>query len=388
MLTYSRQTITQDDIDAVVDVLRSDCLTQGPRLPEFEQAVASKVCARYAFAVNSATSALHIACLALDLGPGDWLWTSPISFVASSNCGLYCGANLDFIDIEESTGLISISALILKLEHAKIAGKLPKILVPVHLAGSSCDMDAIHGLSRVYGFAVVEDASHAIGGLYKGQPVGSCIYSDITIFSFHPVKIITTGEGGMALTNDSLLAEKIDKLRAHGISRNNFELNSPGPWYYEQQGLGFNYRMTDFQAALGFSQLKKLDHFVDRRQKLMKFYRHAIKDWNNIEFLVEPEYVYSSYHLAVVSLKNASPEQHCNLFKWMRENEIWVQLHYWPIHLNPYYKRLGFNNGQFPVAEKYGVSSFSIPLFPDLTVEQQCKVLASLREGLTHVGVL
>ena len=388
MLTYSRQSISKDDIKAVVDVLRSDCLTQGLRLPEFEQAVARKVSARYAIAVNSATSALHLACLALELGSGDWLWTSPISFVASANCGIYCGAKVDFVDIDASTGLMSISALTIKLEQAKLDGKLPKILVPVHLAGTSCDMQAIADLANHYEFSVIEDASHAIGGSYAGQPVGSCKYSDITVYSFHPVKIITTGEGGMALTNDSILAQRIDSLRGHGITRTNFELNSPGPWYYEQQELGYNYRMTEFQAALGLSQLKKLDKFVESRQKLMKFYRDAIQDWQSIEFLVEPKNVYSSYHLAVLRLYNASPEQHRKLFEWMRANGIWVQLHYWPIHLNPYYRRLGFVQGQFPFAEHYALSSFSIPLFPGLTNHQQCEVLRILQEGLASAGML
>jgi len=388
MLPYARQSISNEDIESVVDVLRGDTLTQGLRLPEFEQAVARKVCARHAIAVNSATSALHLACLALQLGVEDWLWTSPISFVASANCGIYCGAKVDFVDVDASTGLMSIKSLSTKLAQAKLDGKIPKVLVPVHLAGTSCDMQAIAELANHYGFYVIEDASHAIGGAYSGQPVGSCEYSDITIFSFHPVKIITTGEGGMALTNNSLLAQKIDSLRGHGIDRVNFEFNSPGPWYYEQQELGFNYRMTEFQAALGLSQLQRLDQFVASRQSLMKFYRNAIQDWPGIDFLEEPKNVYSSYHLAVLRLEYASPKQHRKLFEWMRVNGVWVQLHYWPIHLHPYYRRLGFVEGQFPVAESYALTSFSLPLFYRLTNEQQCDVLRILKEGLAQNGLL
>lgn len=382
MLTYGRQSISEDDIQAVVDVLRSDCITQGPVLPKFEQAVASKVHAKYAFAVNSATSALHLACLSLGLGPGDWLWTSPVSFVASANCGLYCGANVDFVDIDKHTALLSIAELKLKLEKACFVGKLPKILVPVHLAGTSCDMKSIALLAKQYGFSVIEDASHAIGASFSSNPVGCCEFSDICIFSFHPVKIITTGEGGMAVTNNPILANKIDMLRGHGINRNHFELNSPGPWYYEQQQLGFNYRMTEFQAALGLSQLSRIDMFVNKRHDLMGVYRQAIVGNNMLEFLDEPDDTYSAYHLAVIRLLYVTADQHKKLFEWMRAKGVWVQLHYWPIHLHPYYGRLGFQKGQFPHAEAYGVSSFSLPIHPNLTNDQQNYVLSSLNDGL------
>ena len=382
MIYYGRQSISEDDIQAVVDVLRSDCITQGTILPKFEQAVASKVHAKYAFAVNSATSALHLACLSLGLGPGDWLWTSPVSFVASANCGLYCGASIDFVDIDKHTGLLSIAELTLKLEKACLVGNLPKILVPVHLAGTSCDMKSIALLAKKYRFYVIEDASHAIGASFSGKPVGCCEFSDICIFSFHPVKIITTGEGGMAVTNNPILANKIDILRGHGINRDEFEFNSPGPWYYEQQQLGFNYRMTEFQAALGLSQLSRIEMFVNKRRDLMGVYRQSLAGNNMLEILEEPDDAFSAYHLAIIRLLNVTAGQHKKLFEWMRVKGVWVQLHYWPIHLHPYYKRLGFQKGQFPCAEHYGLSSFSLPVHPGLTNDQQRYVLSTLNNGI------
>jgi len=366
-LPYGRHTITEADIAKVVEVLRSPFLTQGPAVPAFEQAVAAKVGACLGVAVNSATSALHIACLALGLGPGDRLWTSPITFVASANCGRYCGAAVDFVDIERATGLMSMTALKTKLEQAERAGTLPKVLVPVHLSGSSCDMAAIGSLAQRYGFAVLEDASHAIGGRYQGEPVGNCRYSAITVFSFHPVKIITTGEGGLATTNDPLLAQRMAELRSHGIVREaeRFERPAAGPWVYEQQQLGFNYRMTDIQAALGLSQLQRLDDTVAERNDQLRRYRELLADLP-VQLLELPGDVLSSVHLVVIRLQQVTAEQHRQLFEGMRAAGIGVQLHYSPVHLQPYYRAMGFAVGQFPAAEAYASSAISLPLYPGL----------------------
>ena len=378
-IPYGRQTITEADIAAVVEVLRSPFLTQGPAVPAFEQAVAAKVDARHGVAVNSATSALHIACLALGLGEGDWLWTSPINFVASANCGLYCGALVDFVDIEPATGLMSVADLNAKLERAERNGTLPKVVVPVHLAGSSCDMAAIGGLAERYGFAVLEDASHAIGGHYQGEPVGNCRHSAITVFSFHPVKIITTGEGGLATTNDSLLAQRMAELRSHGIVREaeRFEQPAAGPWVYEQQQLGFNYRITDIQAALGLSQLHRLDVIVAERNRQLQHYRELLADLP-LQLLKVPEGVLSSVHLAVIRLQQASAEQHRQVFEGMRAAGIGVQLQYSPVHLQPYYRQLGFKEWQFPEAEAYASSAISLPLYPGLQTADQHRVASTL----------
>ena len=324
-LPYGRQTITSNDIEAVVDVLRSAFLTQGPMVPDFEHAVATKVEAAHGVAVNSATSALHIACLALGLGSGDRLWTSPITFVASANCGRYCGATVDFVDIDSATGLMNVVALEQKLEQAKLEGTLPKIVVPVHLTGSSCDMSTIKRLADRYGFAVVEDASHAIGGRYKGEPVGNCRHSSITVFSFHPVKIITTGEGGLATTNDPALYKRMAELRSHGIVREaeRFEHPAAGPWVYEQQQLGFNYRMTDLQAALGLSQLKRLNEIVAERNHQLQRYRELLVDFP-VQLLEVPEDVLSSVHLAVIRLNQATAEEHRQVFEGLRNAGIGV----------------------------------------------------------------
>ena len=387
-IPYGRQTITEADIASVVDVLRSPFLTQGPAVPIFEQAVAAKVSARYGVAVNSATSALHIACLALGLGPGDQLWTSPITFVASANCGLYCGATVDFVDIEPATGLMSMAALQCKLEQAEHNGNLPKVVVPVHLAGSSCDMAAIGALAELYGFAVLEDASHAIGGRYQGKPVGNCRYSSITVFSFHPVKIITTGEGGLATTNDPELARRMAELRSHGITKdpNRFEQPAPGPWSYEQQQLGFNYRLTDIQAALGLSQLQRLDEVVAERNRQLQRYWELLADLP-VQLLEVPEDVLSSVHLAVIRLQQATAARHRDVFEGLRAAGIGVQLHYTPVHLQPYYRKIGFEEGDFPVAEVYATSAVSLPLFPGLTETDQVRVFAALGESL-HEQVL
>ena len=328
-LPYGRQTLTESDVAAVVEVLRSPFLTQGPAVPEFEQSISSRVRAKHGVAVNSATSALHIACLALDLKPGDILWTSPITFVASANCARYCGAEVDFVDIDPLTGLISISALQEKLQYAEKHGQLPKVLVPVHLTGTSCDMEAIGVLAKYYGFAVIEDASHAIGGSYRDIPVGSCQFSDICVFSFHPVKIITSGEGGIATTNNAELFTRMSDLRSHGITKDpsRFKQLPAGPWSYEQQSLGFNYRMTDFQAALGLSQLARLDIMVSERNKLRQKYESLISNLP-VNLLNIPDDVYSSVHLAVILLEGMNAEQHIQVFEGLRSCDIGVQLHY------------------------------------------------------------
>jgi len=366
-IPYGRQTISEADIDAVESVLRSSFLTQGPAVPAFEHAVASKVDASFGVAVNSATSALHIACLALGLGPGDRLWTSPITFVASANCGRYCGAEVDFVDIDPTTGLMSVVALESKLVQAELHNTLPKVVVPVHLTGTSCDMAAIGLLAERYNFVVLEDASHAIGGRYKGNPVGNCCYSAITVFSFHPVKIITTGEGGLATTNDSLLYQRMVELRSHGIVREveRFEKPAAGPWVYEQQQLGFNYRITDIQAALGLSQLQRLDEIVAERNRQLQRYRELLADLP-VQLLTVPDDVLSSVHLSVIRLKQATLEQHCQMFEGLRMAGIGVQLHYSPVHLQPYYRKLGFHEEDFPQAEAYASSAISLPLYPGL----------------------
>ena len=383
-LPYGRQTITEDDIASVVDILRSPVITQGPTVPAFEQAVAAKVGAQYGVAVNSATSALHIACMALGLAPGDRLWTSPITFVASANCGLYCGAAIDFVDIDPFTGLMSLEVLEAKLLRAEREGTLPKVLVPVHLTGRSCDMAAIGMMAERYGFAVLEDASHAIGGRYQDEPVGNCRHSAITVFSFHPVKIITTGEGGLATTNDLVLAKKMMELRSHGIVRDpqHFELPAAGPWVYEQQKLGYNYRITDIQAALGLSQLQRLDKIVAERNRQVQTYLELIKNLP-VQLLDVPKDVSSSDHLAVIRLHQATAEQHRQVFEGMRAAGIGVQLHYSPVHLQPYYRSLGFVEGQFPEAEAYGSSAISLPLYPGLQDGDQQRVVRTLASLLS-----
>ena len=380
-IPYGRQAISEADEQAVLACLRSDFLTQGPAVPAFEEGLVAATGAGHAVSFNSATSALHAACLALGLGAGDRIWTSPISFVASANCGLYCGAEVDFVDIDPSTGLISLEALEAKLTKAQKQGCLPKVLVPVHLAGTSCPMAELAALARSYGFKLLEDASHAVGGVYQGRPVGSGEHSSITVFSFHPVKIVTTGEGGAALTNDPILAERLQRLRSHGIAREAFEYETPGPWYYEQQELGFNYRLTDLQAALGLSQLERLEEFVDCRRALMDRYRTAVEHWP-VEFLEEPADCRSAYHLAVLRCPAATPAQHRAIFEGMRARRIGVQLHYWPIHLQPHYQRLGFRAGDYPCAERYACTSFSLPLFPSLCDAEQERVLSALAECL------
>jgi UDP-4-amino-4,6-dideoxy-N-acetyl-beta-L-altrosamine transaminase len=378
-IPYGRQTINEADIAAVEAVLRGPYLTQGPAVPAFEEAVAARVAARHAVAVNSATSALHLACLALDLGPGDRLWTSPITFVASANCGRYCGADVDFVDIDPSTALMSVAALERKLEQAASSGTLPKVLVPVHLCGTSCDMAAIAALAQRYGVAVLEDASHAIGGHYREEPVGKCRYSAISVFSFHPVKIITTAEGGLATTNDPLLAQRMADLRSHGITKEEarFERPAPGPWSYEQQDLGFNYRLTDLQAALGLSQLERLEAIVAERQRLLEVYRQQLAALP-VSLLEIPASVRSALHLAVIRLHDTDPEHHRRVFEGLRAAGIGVQLHYSPVHLQPYYRRLGFAEGDFPEAEAYARNAISLPLYLGLQEQEQARVVLVL----------
>lgn len=382
VIPYGRQQITEDDISAVVKVLRSPFLTQGPIVPKFEQAVSLKVGAQFGVAVNNATSALHIACLSLGLGPNDRIWTSPITFVASANCGRYCGAQVDFVDIEPDTGLMSITALKVKLQKAEQLGALPKIVVPVHLGGASCDMKALDQLAHRYQFYVVEDASHAIGGKYRNEPVGSCTYSNICIFSFHPVKIITTGEGGLATTNDPELARRMTDLRSHGIIKDatRFERPAAGQWSYEQQVLGYNYRLSDIHAALGLSQLQRLDEIMVERHHLHDQYRKLMTDLP-LKLLRIPQGVYSSLHLAVIRLEDPCPELHRVIFDGLRSAGIGVQLHYSPVHLQPIYRRLGFNENDYPQAESYAKNAISLPIYPGL----QKTDLERIANTLTHL---
>ena len=384
MIPYGRQDITQADIDAVVGVLKSDFLTQGPMVPRFEQIVAQHVGARHALAVNSATSALHIACLALGLGPGDWLWTTPVTFVASANCGLYCGAQVDFVDIDPRTYNLCPQALARKLEQAERVGKLPKVLVAVHLCGQPCDMAAIHALAQRYGFKVIEDASHAIGGKYQGEFIGNGRYSDITVFSFHPVKIITTAEGGMALTNGDMLASKMALLRSHGITRDPAQMTheSDGPWYYQQIDLGFNYRMTELQAALGVSQMERLDQYVARRHQLAQRYDQLLANLPVTTPWQHPD-SYSGLHLYVIRLQlDKIVKSHRQVFEALRDLGIGVNLHYIPVHTQPYYQAMGFKPVDFPEAEGYYAEAISLPMFQTLSVEQQDTVVAALHQVL------
>lgn len=376
-IPYGRQEITQADIDAVVGVLKSDYLTQGPMVPRFEEAVATYCGAGHALAVNSATSALHIACLALGLGPGDRLWTTPITFVASANCGLYCGAQVDFVDIDPRTYNMCPQALERKLIEAERTGSLPEIVVPVHLCGQPCDMQAIHSLAQRFGFKIIEDASHAIGGKYRGEPIGNCRYSDITVFSFHPVKIITSAEGGMTLTNDAKLAERMGLLRSHGITRDPALMTREpdGPWYYQQVALGFNYRMTDLQAALGGSQMARLDEYVARRHHLAKRYDQFLNELPVITPWQHPN-SHSGLHLYVIRLELTKiTRSHREVFEALRGQGVGVNLHYIPVHTHPYYQGMGFSPGQFPEAERYYAEAISLPMFPTMSEAQQDRVI-------------
>jgi UDP-4-amino-4,6-dideoxy-N-acetyl-beta-L-altrosamine transaminase len=386
MIPYGRQDISQEDINAVIDVLKSDFLTQGPVVPAFEKAVSDYCQAKYTFAVNSATSGLHIACLALGVGKGDLVWTSPITFVASANCALYCGADVDFVDIDPATYNMSVDALEDKLIRAHKLGRLPKVIIPVHLAGQSCEMDKISSLSKKYGFKIIEDASHAIGGRYKDKAIGGCQFSDITIFSFHPVKIITTGEGGMCLTNDSQLAISINRFRSHGIVRHPSEMTHvpDGPWYYQQIELGYNYRMTDIQAALGLSQMKRLDDFVSARHTIAKRYNEILnEDW--IELPWQHPDTYSGLHLYIIRVKyNNKGITHKQLFEKLRNAGILVNLHYIPVYRHPYYEAIGYDKQEFPNAESYYSEAISIPMFANMTESDQQFVIEAIKKPIGH----
>ena len=384
VIPYGRQDISAADIEAVVDVLRSDFLTQGPAVPAFETAVAAACNARYGVAMNSATSALHVACLALGVGPGDVVWTSPVTFVASANCALYCGATVDFVDIDPRTYNLSTECLAEKLAVAQAAGQLPKVLIPVHLAGQCCDMAAIHALAQQYGVKIIEDASHAIGGRYRGEPVGNCRYSDITVFSFHPVKIITTAEGGLATTNDPVLASSMALLRSHGITREtaNMTRTPDGPWYYEQIGLGFNYRMTDMQAALGLSQMSRLAEFVAARHEIAARYDRELAGLALTTPWQHPD-SYSGLHLYVIKIHgSAHGKTHRQVFDGLRERGIGVNLHYMPVYLQPYYRQLGFEQGHCAAAEEYYSQAISLPMYSHLSGAQQDCVVAAVKDVL------
>lgn len=380
MIPYGRQDISQADIDAVVEVLQSDFLTQGPKVPEFERIVADYCGAARAVAVNSATSALHLACLALELGPGDRLWTSPVTFVASANCALYCGASVDFVDIDPRTYNLCPVALAEKLRVAEAQGTLPKVVVAVHLCGQPCDMKAIDRLAKQYGFRVIEDASHAIGGKYADEPIGNGRYSDITVFSFHPVKIVTSAEGGMALTNDNALADQMALLRSHGITRDPALMTREpdGPWYYQQVALGFNYRMTELQAALGISQMSRLDDFVSRRHGLASRYDLLLEGLPVTAPWQHPD-SYSGLHLYVIRVAGTSHQQ---VFESLREKGVGVNLHYIPVHTQPYYQSMGFDAADFPEAMAYYAEAISLPMYPGLTEQDQDFVVSSLSEAL------
>ncbi|OBP15383.1 UDP-4-amino-4,6-dideoxy-N-acetyl-beta-L-altrosamine transaminase [Rheinheimera sp. SA_1] len=377
MIPYGRQNIDESDIAAVLEVLQSDFLTQGPKVPEFELAVSQLCQVNYAIAVNSATSALHLACLALGVTQGDIVWTSPISFVASANCALYCGATIDFVDVDPDTGLMSVTALAEKLQQAATVQKLPKVLIPVHLAGHSCEMAAIHALCLQYQIKIIEDASHAIGATYQGMPVGHCQFSDICVFSFHPVKIITTAEGGMALTKDPALAAQMQLHRSHGITRDPLDMTEPshGPWYYQQIELGFNYRLTELQAALGLSQLHRLPQFLVARQQAVEHYQTLLQHLP-LQLPAAAVDGVSAWHLYIIRLDDA--DSRLRVFEALRAAGIGVNVHYIPIHTQPYYQQLGFQWGDFPGAEVFYSKIISLPMYADLTLSMQQQVAAAL----------
>lgn len=384
MIPYGRQNIDESDIAAVLEVLQSDFLTQGPKVPEFEQAVSQLCQVDYAIAVNSATSALHLACLALGVTQGDIVWTSPISFVASANCALYCGATIDFVDVDPTTGLMSVAVLANKLQQAAAEQKLPKVLIPVHLAGHSCDMAAIHALCQPYQIKIIEDASHAIGATYQGKPVGHCQFSDICVFSFHPVKIITTAEGGMALTKDPALAAQLQLHRSHGITRDPLDMTEPshGPWYYQQIELGFNYRLTELQAALGLSQLQRLPQFLAARQQAVARYQTLLQQLP-LQMPAAAADGVSAWHLYIIRLDDA--DSRLRVFEALRAAGIGVNVHYIPIHTQPYYQQLGFQWGDFPGAEVFYSKIISLPMYADLTLAMQQQVAAALRDATDAV---
>lgn len=384
-IPYGRQSISKQDIEAVVEVLNSDWLTQGPVIERFEQAVATHCGAKYAVAVSSATAALHISCLAAGLGPGDSLWTSPNTFVASSNCALYCGARVDFVDIDPKTYNLSVDELETKLKRAEKLGKLPKVIVPVHFSGQSCEMSQIHELAAQYEIRIIEDASHAIGGSYRQSKIGSCLHSDMAVFSFHPVKIITTGEGGMVVTNNEELYQRLLLFRSHGITRNPLLMTTEahGPWYYQQLELGYNYRMTDIQAALGISQMQSIDKFISRRHEIADKYDMGLA---NLPLSIPWQHqdTFSAYHLYVIRLKlNDILKSHRQVFENLRDKGINVNLHYIPVHIQPYYERMGFREGDFPYAEEYYREAISLPIFYGLKDNEQDYIMDTLTNILS-----
>jgi len=386
MIPYGKQDINQADIDAVIEVLRSDFLTQGPKVPAFEECVATYCGAQHSIAVNSATSALHIACRALEVGPGDSVWTTPITFVASANCALYCGAEVDFVDIDPQTYNLCPAKLREKLEKAEKSGGLPKVVIPVHLCGQPCDIEAIHELSKQYGFRIIEDASHAIGGRYKEKPIGNCQYSDIIVFSFHPVKVVTSGEGGMALTNDPILANRMKRYRSHGITSTPDEMDARPDneiWNYQQITLGNNYRMTDIHAALGVSQMRRIDEFVSKRHAIAKRYDELLKDLPVTTPWQHPD-GYSGLHLYVIRLKlDEIRKTQKEVFKALHKQGIGVNLHYIPVYRQPYYEKIGFRPGYCQEAEQYYKEVISIPMYPGLTNNQQECVVNALKKSIT-----
>lgn len=378
IIPYGRQDIRREDIDAVIEVLSSDFLTQGPVVPQFEEMLKNITEVKYATAVNSATSALHLACLALGVGTGDIVWTVPNTFVASANCALYCGANIDFVDIDSETSNLSVDLLRAKLRKAEHTGHLPKVVIPVHMTGEPCNMAAIKKLSQEYGFKIIEDASHAIGGQYQGKSIGCCEYSDITVFSFHPVKIVTSGEGGAALTNSAELDQKLKLLRSHGITRDPVLMRQPSDdgWYYEQIDLGYNYRMTDIHAALGLSQLTRLHEYVEKRHFMAATYDQELQGANLTTPYRNPSNK-STLHLYVIQVK---PSEHKRIFQYMREHNIGANLHYIPVHTQPYYQNLGFAWGNFPNSEDYYKKAISLPIFPTLTENEQSYVIETVKK--------
>lgn len=385
MIPYGRQSIDQEDINAVVDVLKSDFLTQGPITPIFEQEIQKYTGSKYAIAVINATSALHLACLALDVGKGDIVWTSPISFVASANCARYCGADIDFVDIDNNTYNMSVDALKVKLEIAKKNGSLPKVVIPVHLSGQSCNMRSIHKLSQLYGFKIIEDASHAVGGKYLTNNIGSCEYSDICVFSFHPVKIITTCEGGACTTNSIDLFNKIYNLRSHGIVRNQKDMinKSHGIWYYEQIDLGFNYRLNDLQSALGINQIKRLNEFVEERHRIAKRYNSLFNELDFIQTPYQEKENYSSYHLYIIRIKLRKNFNRNKIFEKLRNSGVFVNIHYIPIYLQPYYSQR-FNKNDFPNSNKYYEEALSIPIYPGLTEDNIEFVFNTIQKPINY----
>jgi UDP-4-amino-4,6-dideoxy-N-acetyl-beta-L-altrosamine transaminase len=388
MIPYGRQSIDQGDIDAVVEVLKSDWLTQGPSIDRFEAAVAERCGARHAVAICNATAGLHIACMALDLGHGDWLWTTPNTFLASANCGRYCGANVDFVDIDARTWNMDAEKLAEKLVEAERLGRLPKVVVPVAFSGQSCNMARIKALSQQYGFAIVEDASHAVGASYQGKPVGCGDYADMTVFSFHPVKIITTGEGGIVVTNSDDLADRLRKARSHGMTREPDEMHEPshGPWYYEMVSLGYNYRLTDIQAVLGLSQLKRLDDFLARRRELAARYDQLLADLP-LQLPTRQAGAESAWHLYVVRIRREVVSKPYEvIFDALRAAGVGVNMHYIPVHLQPYYRQFGFQAGDFPEAERYYGEALTLPMYADLSDAQQDNIVAALRAVLTDAA--